>query len=102
MIEIKATEMYGAYWFANELDGGYRLTYKRFEPNVDLIAAVYYREPIYRAVVLEKVIDPGFLLPVWDVQQPEALFDAEQDAIAHAETLVSNEIERKANSEQLL
>jgi hypothetical protein len=81
-------EEHGAYWDDSEADG-YWLVYKRYEPRADLVATVWFRAPVYRAAVFEKVADYQSRLPFWSERRPAALFSSESEAIASAEHLVT-------------
>jgi hypothetical protein len=80
-------EEHGAYWHENE-DDGYKLVYKRYEPNADLIATVYARQQAYRGVIFEKVPDPNGGRPTWIERRPATLFSSQSDAEAAVERLV--------------
>jgi len=80
-------EEHEAYWNEDEQDG-YRLVYKRYEPKADLIAAVYFRRPVYRAVIFEKVPDHYGGHSKWIERRPAALYNSHAEATDTVERLL--------------
>jgi len=82
------TEQHRAYWNETQADG-FQLVYKRYEPKVDRIAAVYFRHPAYRAVIYEKASEELGGPSKWVERKPAALSQSLVGAIESTERMLT-------------
>ena len=89
-------EKFGAIWSDAFAESGWVVFYERYEPASDSIAVVFLKDiDLFKAVAFEKRDGgPQWSLPWWEERRPEALFDNGDEAIEHAEKLITSRLRR--------
>ena len=83
-------EKHGGLWGGNSSGHGWVLVFEHYQPRPELLGAVFRKSLLFKAVVFEKGFDRQWALPWWSERGPEALFDNQDEAVAHVKALLGN------------
>ena len=84
-------EKYGGLWHDAGPARGWVLVYEQFEPSRELLGVIFFKAGMFKSSVFEKAGDPQWRLPWWSELRPEALFNSEEEALAHVRVRLANE-----------
>ena len=83
-------EKHGGLWGDEPSGCGWVPVFEHYQPHPDFLGVVFRKSLLFKAVVFEKGFDRQWALPWWSARGPEALFNSEDEAVAHVLTLLSN------------
>jgi hypothetical protein len=84
------TEKYGALWHDDGPASGWVLAQEQFEPSRELLGVVFSKAGMFKSSVFEKKADHQWRLPWWSEVRPEALFNSQEEALAHVRARLAN------------
>jgi hypothetical protein len=81
---MKEEKLHGGWYVSYGIDPSWQLVYREYRSDRDLLMEVWRVEDgLFRASILDKIVDYREVDPTWSERRPEGLFGSREEGIAY-------------------